>query len=125
MSDPDTAKTARSSARIARDGMVHRLASSGMAQIVHLIFSRLDNYYIKRLQLVAGGEEYEAIKRRFLVGRCAIKAENITQVYCKLKNKETLLIYFLFRLEWTYFESLMAKRIMKWTVLLERVLVPY
>lgn len=76
----DAAKTALNSTNIARDVIVHRLVSYGLLQSAHFIFTRLDEYYGRRIEDVVNGRELEAIKRRFLVGRVTISREDITQV---------------------------------------------
>jgi hypothetical protein len=76
----DTARTALNSTNIARDITVHRLVSYGLLQSAHFIFTRLDDYYGRRIEDVVNGREIEAIKRRFLVGRIAISRDDITQV---------------------------------------------
>jgi hypothetical protein len=76
----DTARTALNSTNIARDVTVHRLVSYGLLQSAHFIFTRLDDYYGRRIEDVVNGREIEAIKRRFLVGRIATSREDITQV---------------------------------------------
>jgi hypothetical protein len=82
----NTTNVCEAAMRVMKDVLLHRLRSYNLPQMAHFIFTRLDEYYGRRLQDVVNDRESNATKRRFLVGKSLLPAENITQVRTIIRN---------------------------------------
>lgn len=76
-----TSNLCEAAMRVMKDVVLHRLRSYNLPQMAFFIFTRMDEYYGRRLQDVVNDRETLATKRRFVVGKNPIQSESITQVY--------------------------------------------